>query len=962
MSGFSNLTDPLVRLYCGLVNWLSFNEEIHKMVDQLNQKLEEPPIELSERHISHPGGFGREFGRRRLSIAEAYLIIVSHHSPEHSVNRLQALRVLMEQSLHAKTVTMPINTARVQIQLMKDAVKAHGHLRQQMEHIADFGLASFGHEAVIRRYLKKLGIIEVPETGQPLSALDLGWDDHVHDSLSEGRKTPTQILLDAFVKGISRLTIVYNNIEEKRMIAEALTAGYILGISVEIGIEFSVGKAGKRRHYMYVPPIFSKSRDFFDFLEKFKDQLATFHKGLKINQENRYHSLLSVVKQFNQIHLPRINEGIASDSPCYFPEITEKEFQQVVASGQASREHLSELLKERFTGVYHRRVLFYKTQVTAAKHRLLRGKFSQWEMDALIRKYNETREFYETISRSDLEGKYLASRSAVDYESAFLAELPLLDELSKLPGKIVLIHPLEMGLKRAIKHVIEFAGQITNIETINLRDSTLRDPSDLILLNKFLFYLNNRPAEELTGFLEQNSITRISPEKINKAKSIVEKRIIVPNCGSDSTGRNRLIPGMGFISSAKICAKIKKEYLDKHVLLPQPIATLYLNNGEWIDDQEKYDADTIICMGKQIPVAGNKVGDEEQIDPPSLKRFWCYLNPELKNFTRLAIGFLVALYWMFVFQFNGDILMGAVFASIWFFITFLRNVLVDLIASSGTDLKNWTTKNINFDNAYQSVFWTGFSVPVLGLVKNHFDLLWPGLKAGMLFEGSKFFFICLANGIYISTHNRLRNFDKTVIRGNFFRSVLSWPFATIFAPAGNLLGIPSIVQAKFWSDVVAGLIEGSNKFSNRFTLRKRDLTEILPRLHSEDRDERITAMLDTLYVWARAPRGETCLKLLLLNQKSLGERLWRKKKENPKEIEAQNQLFKTHFKRLFELFSNPGMLNILTEFALNHFDNKDAVELTTLIGNKAEDFLEWLKKLRKEFNGSLDPLQPDSQR
>jgi hypothetical protein len=121
-------------------------------------------------------------------------------------------------------------------------------------------------------------------------------------------------------------------------------------------------------------------------------------------------------------------------------------------------------------------------------------------------------------------------------------------------------------------------------------------------------------------------------------------------------------------------------------------------------------------------------------------------------------------------------------------------------------------------------------------------------------------------------------------------------------------------------------------------------------------------MLDTLYVWARAPRGETCLKLLLLNQKSLGERLWKKKKENPKEIEAQNQLFKTHFKRLFELFSNPGMLNILTEFALNHFDNKDAVELTTLIGNKAEDFLEWLKKLRKEFNGSLDPLQPDSQR
>ncbi len=944
-----------------IIHWLSFNDEIFAIVDRLNQKLEEPPIKLGKRHISHPGGFGREFGRRRLSIAEAYLIIARHQSPEHAENRLQALRIMMEQSLHAKTITMPINTARVQIQLMKDAVKAHGNRRLQMEHIADFGLASFGHEAVIRSYLKDLALIEVPELGKPLRKLDLGWDDHVHDSLSEGRKTPTQVLLDAFIKGMSRITLVYNNIEEERMIHEAITAGEILGINVEIGIEFSVGKGGNRRHYMFIPPLVERSRDFFNFLDKYRKELEEFREGLKRNQESRYKSLISVIKQFNEIHLPKLNEDFSAESPCYFPAICEEEFKKVVACGQASREHLSELLKERFVKIFHKRVLLYKTMVSAAKNRFKRGIFSQWEMDAITSRYEANRHFFETISRSELANKYLATRSSVDYDSVFEDELPLLDKIARLPGKVVMIHPLELGLKKAIKHIIEYAGHLTNVETMNLRDSASRNPSDIIIFNKFLFYLNNRPIEEISSFLEQNDIAGVSPDKLEKAKAAASQRGVVPNCGSDSTGRNKLIPGMGFIRTSQLCPKIKKDFLEKHVVLPQPISTLYLNQGRWtreLQNDNNGECDTIVCMGKQIPIQGYKVGDEEDIEFIGFARFWRYLNPEIKNFFRLSFGFVVAMYWMYIFQFEGDLLFGTIFASIWFFITFFRNVLVDLVASSGTDFKNYSLKNVNFDNAYQSVFWTGFSVPVLGIVKNNFDLLWPGVQSGVVFEGSKFFFICLANGLYISTHNRLRNFDRSVIRGNFFRSVLSWPVVTIFAPFGNMMGIPSIVQAKFWSDVVAGFIEGSNKFSNRFTLRKRDLTEILPRLHSEDREDRITAMLDVLYIWSRAPRGKTCLRLLLLNKPSIGERIWRRRKESAEEIEARAMKFRNYFKRLLELFSNAGMLNILADYALKYFEGKDAVELTSLIGEEAEDFLVWLKELGEHFPKQEKSVRP----
>jgi len=934
-----------------LINWVSFNSEISNIVDQLNHTLEEPPIKLRQHFASHPGGFCREFVRRRLSMAEAYVIITRLYSPENSENRLQALRTLMKQSMHAKTVNMPINTARVQIYLIKEAIKAYGDRRRQMECVADFGKASFGNEAVIRGFLKDHGLIEIPEEGKPLKNFELGWDDHVHDCLTEGRKTPTRVLIDAFVKGLSRITLLYNNFDEENMISEAITAGEILGISVDIGIEFSVGQAGGRRHYIYIPPTFRRSRDFSSFLKEHEIELAPFKNGLHKNIENRYHSIVSVMKQFNEIHLPKLNEDFASDSPCWFEPLTEPEISKIVAYGQPSREHLSELLFERFKKTFLNRVLFFKTQVMAAKKRFRQGTFSQWELDAVHARYHECRQTYTHLSRAELASKYLASRSSVDYDSFFSSELPLLETLSDLPGKLVMIHPNSIGLKKAIRHIIEFAQYITHIETMNLRESATRNPTDLIVFNKFIFLLNNQPAEALVEFLEQQDITGVSREQIEEACRIAAARPIVPTCGSDSSGRNKMIPGMGFIRSSMISPAVKEKFLEKHFVIPKPIGSLIINHGRWAKElpHEESDNEMIVCMGKQLPPLPNKVGDEKEIELISFWRFWKYLNPGLKNMLRLFTGFSVALYWMMNFQFEANLFLGAVFAAIWFIITFNRNILVDLIASSGTDFKRWSLHNVNFDNAYQSLLWTGFSVPVMGLVKNNFDLLWPYMKTGMLYESSKFFFICIANGIYISTHNRLRNFDRSVIKANFFRSVLSWPVAAVFAPAGNLIGAPSIVQAKFWSDVVAGFIEGGAKFSQRFILRKRDLTEILPRLYSEERNERLTAMLDILYIWARAPRGKTCLRLLFLNKPSLGERVWKRRNESSEETKARAKRYQALYHRLVELFSFAGMLSILSEYALKNFSGRDAVELSNLIGAEAEDFLAWLKALEKHI-------------
>jgi hypothetical protein len=943
---FAYLSHSISAVYIWLVDILSFNSEVESMVEALNHKLDEPPTKLNIKLFSHPGGYIRELGKRRLSIAGAYIKIARDLSPEGAEERLGALRMLIEQSLHAKTINMPLNTARIQIELMKNAVKAQGNKRVQLEAMADFGLASFGQEAVIRGFLTKHHLVEVPEEDQPLKALDMGWDDHVHDTLSEGRKTPTQVLLEAFVKGMSRLSMVYSHIDERRMIYEAITAGTILGIDVEVGIEFSVGQSGNRRHYMFVPPACSDSKTFFSWWEERKTLLAPFHEGLKQNSEHRRKTIGAAIERFNSMHRGKLNQGYEPGSPCWLSPLSIEELDKIVAVGVVSRVHIAELLFQKLRETYHKRVLYLRSQVLAARERFKRGIYSEWELKTISAQYDSIREDFETLTPELAGSKFIDSRDVVDYDSSFVDESAILNTLSPLGGKIVMIHPLEMGLKESMLHIMKHSTFITHVETINLHDSRNRNPNDLTVFNKFIYMLNNRDVTEIMSFLEQHGVHIPSSEFLQQVKQNLASRVLIPVCGSDSTGRDPTIPGMGFIKLASIPAKIVSRFREDHFKIPRPLADLIIHKGKK-DPQAGVNSEDsdIICMGQSGQTTRNRLIEEEIPEVIDSSRLWTYLNPTLKELLRTLIGFSVA-FWAF-----GFFGIAREYALIWLGITAFRNILVDLIASSGLMFKNWTLRNVNFDNISQSLFWTGFSVPILNYVKTRFDDVWSIAggtdPTGFAFEAAKFFFLCLANGLYITTHNKLRNFDRRVIRANFFRSVLAWPFATLFSPAGNAMGIPSTVQTKFWSDFVGGIIEGAGKYRQRYIIRQRDLTELLPKLDSADRNVRLTAMLDLLYIWAIQPRGATCLDQLLTQQYSFWER-WRMKKEPPEVTQKRADLYRGFHDKLLNLFGDPGCLNILCEFVLRNYQEKETVLLANLIGVHCESFLGWLRKLRKK--------------
>ncbi len=196
-----------VRTYNRVVDALSFGAAYQKTRRLLNERIDSPSS-IEDMPPSHPAGFVREFKKRRISIVESYLTIIRSLESVHHRERIQALRLLEEHAVHSKNLTMPLNTARVQMALMKEAIKSRDNKRRQLELLHDFSVSAYGQPSVIRGCLDELGIIELPETGERIADLGAGWDPHVHDNSSYGRKTPSQLVIDAFIKGISAMPLM----------------------------------------------------------------------------------------------------------------------------------------------------------------------------------------------------------------------------------------------------------------------------------------------------------------------------------------------------------------------------------------------------------------------------------------------------------------------------------------------------------------------------------------------------------------------------------------------------------------------------------------------------------------------------------------------------------------------------------------------------------------------------------
>lgn len=778
---------------------------------ELNAKIDMPDT-ISHGMHAHALGVNRWFKKRRISIAESYLMVVSNLDSKYAEKRLDALRVLADVAFHSKNLDYPLNTARVQMALIKGVVKNRNNKRRQLELLHDFTISSRGQHQVLAKLCDELNIIELPEQGLRLEDFSYGWDSHVHDTATTGRKNATQLVIDAFIKGISELTCAYGSVEDIPTMEEVLEAGSILGIKIHLGIEFSMEVMGKRGHFMaLLPDSITTPADVRSFFDTNEQVLKEFFDGLATNQLNRMASVRQLFREFNQTHLIELNKGFR-DSPLFkVSELTLESLQEFIPTVSINRLHIAEYLYNTYKPILQNRLLHLKVLRAGMKP-------DNSEFQKVDKQYRALKKELKKLTPDILMEQYFSGPRIIDYTSVFKDIEKLKSQLAKAGCRLKILHPLEFGLDDAGEILTRYRGLIDEVELFSTQDCIGRKPEEIEALADLINRLN-----------AQNGPPLISV------------------CGSDSTGRNPNVPGMGFIFENKVIGARRNSYVRRHMALPPIVSAMVNAKDKHVTEEDILRAPVIISMGK-ISTGKEREEQNEFIAP---WRAFRYLNPMVKNIILTSIGFLVA-----------DAFIGWGYALLWLAITGFRNSIADLISSRGTKLNEWKFKSINFDNVVQSLFWTGFSVPILGFVKNNFDLVWPGVHDGFVFNVVKFFFISFANGLYLATHNTLRGFDKKVVRLNFFRSVLAWPFATVFAPVGNFIGIPSIVQTKIWSDVIAGFIEGGSKYLKILRLRRQNLEEIIPLISNSDDYTRYAAMLDLLYLFREEPRTKSSLRAI----------------------------------------------------------------------------------------------------
>src|SRR5690606_4241623 len=127
-------------------------------------------------------------------------------------DRLSALRTLRDEVMSTAEGTLRTNTARVLVQIMKELVRARGDDERQLELAHDFRVTAAGNPRKVREQLRRHYLLEMPEEGNQIA-----FDDHVHDANTKGRKSPTHLIMDAWIKGIRRLTVIYYNFVEARV-------------------------------------------------------------------------------------------------------------------------------------------------------------------------------------------------------------------------------------------------------------------------------------------------------------------------------------------------------------------------------------------------------------------------------------------------------------------------------------------------------------------------------------------------------------------------------------------------------------------------------------------------------------------------------------------------------------------------------------------------------------------------
>ncbi len=783
-------------------------------------------------------------------------------------DRLSALLALRQEVLDTAAGSLPRNTARVLLQIMKELVRAGDDQRLKLELAHDFRAVTSGKPSVIRAQLKKYHLLEMPEAWNQIA-----FDDHVHDANTKGRKTPTHLIMDAWIKGIRRLRVIYYYHIASRSATELIQAAAIMGITLRIGIEIPARFRGKYVQLIWVPRGFADEQAFLCFLAE-PQAAALMAQGREV-AALKERSVLSFLHAFNTRHRAALRDDYGID----LPELSPAEFLAFVAPGQASMLHLAKFI--------HRRIAAQLPEVVQRLRQACQMAQDDAQRESVCRHFDKVN----ALDAEKLMALYLhpsrnpdipdpdevPARTDAVPELLRLAPSELVDRLRKLySGYRFTLNLSNLRVEDVIEILYDCEGRITRLETFNLKDYTDGIVDHIPEIIELQQVINQGNIIGLKRII-QRCIGRLSAEaqpdreRIDRLETILHDIItfkayyaasgLAARIGSDSTGGSPRYHGMGLVVIDTLPKWVRRQIVktpEKRLWLPimmevaaqttyrkrhtaAPVLNSLLaklrelpgfgniglkRNKSWLVEEH---AMRMVAQGNIVTLGGihDAPGNHLRLEPEESRghrprQRWRYMNSLLKNFFKVVLGFLPALatfvltkdWWLLAY--------GGAF--IWFGITGLRNIVQSVLGGGGwrrSPLLRWNDL-ISWGRVTDSLLYTGFSVPLLDYVTKTVILdrlfhITTETHPFLLYSC-----MALANGVYLVSHNLFRGFPKGTAFANFFRSILSIPIAIAlngfigwaivlagYGPAAPILQKWAAIISKTASDVVAGIIEGT---------------------------------------------------------------------------------------------------------------------------------------------------------
>lgn len=811
----------------------------------------------------HPHGIKEMAASRGLRIAYAVVHLLGSLETGKAEDRLSALRSLHSEVLTTAQSGMRRNTARVLVQLMKDMVRAHGDVLTQLMFARDFREACSGKPRVIRRHLARYHLLEMPEDQSQIA-----FDDHVHDANTKGRKSSTHLVLDAWIKGIKSLTVVYYNHVPREAAAEILEAARILEIKVRIGIEFCPRFRGRFLKLIWVPGGFASPTEFLDFLA----QPGTTAFMDEAREVSLYHQqyVADVFSMFNSVHRQILNRDYNLELE---PLLMDK-FRRFVGAGQASLQHLGKFIHDRLLPQMQKQAAFLRHEMLSAagterdEIRQQLSRLGKLDTDEIIDRY-----------LSPLRNPTLHNPDIPTDDPGAPALLRLSPQ--ELTQRLQDIHPIgritlslgNLRVEEVLEILYDCRGSITHLEIVNMKDRALGreiDRERITILQEALNTSNVIKLKKLIREIIESVPSTSIRDKLNDIlydistlHSCYRKTPLASCIGTDSTGQSSRLFGMGMVVNDTLPSRARRALRN----LPDSLSKrLDVQAGarkrvtDLPDDDREPERGVLHALSTAIPRLRNFVrprsvewlaetfrltpgqpgnvtllggiqrehgpetglGLEEPQPREKPRRLHPrYMNSSLKIGLKVLTGFIPA---ALTFGLTKDWwVLAYMGAFIWFAITGVRNIIQMVLATGGigrSSLLRWNDL-VSWNRLADSLLYTGFSVPLLDyLIKT--QLLNRGLDITLTTAPLLLYTVmALANGLYIMTHNILRGLPTGAAVGNLFRSVLSIPLALLFSDIIVLLlranGHENAVQmvepwaavvSKFASDCAAGLIEG----------------------------------------------------------------------------------------------------------------------------------------------------------